>query len=241
MIPWIGTLGLAIFLGLAILTLPDRRPEVALHPPKESPTSFTWILEMGGTTDPLPALLDTTPLYLPTEWNYSPQLAQAPLMVTLPAPVGPIQVSSVIDRQSIWDQVSPRLPFFQQDIMPREISGRATLPFHRFWKTYQPASTLPRPPTEPARLSVQIQRLGSEGKPMIQEVAAPADWTNPEGLIQPLSFQAIVTPEGLWGISSLDPSLREGNVEASIRNVIQSLPLWRSTSPGTYQVIVGPF
>lgn len=242
MTPWIGTLLLALFLGVTIAFLPDRRPEVALHPPKESPSNFTWILSEQAT-DPLPALLDTTPLYLPTLWNFSPKLAQAPQTHVLPSPVSPIQVSSVVDRQAIWDQVSPKTQILRgEENLAAELSRRSPLPIHRFWQSLQPAPTQPRTSTTPPRLSIKIQAITPDILPsVILEATPPSDWSPPESLLQPLLFQVIVTPEGIWGVSSLDSSLRENSIASPIRDTVSSLPFWSNAPPGTYQVVVGPF
>jgi hypothetical protein len=199
-----------------------------------------WISEEDEVRRMEGAYIDSTPLFLPTYWNYSFPLPSPVHQRHFPAVAGLFAPEFFIHKPQAWEEVSP-VPsdYYHKKISTPDLLSRQSFDYSAFWKIRDLPESRVALSASSTLLPIRIQSFPNQQILLSDLFAVPSEEDFSESLLRPLEFRVLVTPEGLFSPTLIDSYTGHASKDEWLRLRIQEHPFWKNARPGYYQVSVG--
>lgn len=214
------------------------RPEQEASPVRTM--SIQWVSDSHEHLLLEGALIDSTPLYLPTYWNFSPP-SPAPIhQRLLPPAEGPLPSNFLAQSPEAWEHIQPTPEQDLEQTIRNLLSSRQVFPYSVFWKIKRLPSYLTDASPMELTLPVEIRHLREDTLVWSGEMTISDDHPLPSGnILKPVEFRVLITPEGSLGPILMESFTGDSATDEFLRLKIQEHLYWPQALPGYYQVWVG--
>lgn len=215
-----------------------------VRPGQDSPTPrrliVKWVSDSHEELLLEGALIDSTPLYLPTYWNFSPPSPSPVHQRQLPPVDGALPSDFLAQSPEAWEQIQPVPERDPQQTTRHLLSSRQTFPYSSFWKIKRIPSYLVQANSLKLTLPVEIRHLKEDILVWNGEIAVADDHPLPRGnILKPVEFRVLITPEGSLGPILMESFTGDSATDEFLRLKIQEHAYWPQALPGYYQVWIG--
>ncbi len=214
------------------------RQEVASN---SSPMRILWISETNEERSMEGAYIDSTPLYLPTSWNYSFSLPTPVHKNPFPPVASLFEPEFLIRNPQIWEQIEPTAEHhYHKRVSANDLLSRQSFDYSSFWRIHDFPRPQPIQPTDKILLPVQIKSfpdntiLWSDLFPVSKSESFSSN-----SLQRPLEFRILITAEGLLSPTLIESFTGNPAQDEWLRQHILEHPYWKNARPGYYQVWIG--
>ncbi len=204
------------------------------------PMQILWISEADEVRRMEGAYIDSTPLFLPTYWNYSFPLPDPVHKKHFPAVSELFAPEFLIHNPQAWEEVSPDpADYYHRKISTADLLSRQSFDYSTYWKIRDLPESRIALSSSSTLLPIRIQSFPDQEILLSDLFAVPGDEDFSESLQRPLEFRVLVTPEGLFSPTLIDSYTGHASKDEWLRLRIQEHPFWKKARPGYYQVSVG--
>lgn len=229
-------LSLLLWLGAAELDLTRPAPE---QPQKHM--KIEWGASSNEESLLEGALIDTTPLYLPTYWNFSTPSPDPVHQRQLPPAGGPLPNEFLIQSAETWEKIEPTPEQNAEQTAQNLLRSHRIFPYSSFWKiTNHPYYSTPT--VVDTKLSLPLEIRSFKDGQVVWNEDLTMESTNPSfvgHIARPVEFRVLITPEGSLGPILMESFTGDPSIDEFLRTTIQEHTYWQRALPGYYQVWIG--